>query len=68
MVSFEYRQYYLNKKEKTCKARVTKWRIIKNNSFKKVLKMYSMQVSGDFSKKCNYRSDLTNFSRCFIIV
>ena len=57
-VPFEYPQIYLNKKGKVCKARVNER---KYRSFKKVSKRFSMRGSGDFSKKCNYLFDLSNF-------
>ena len=63
-VPFEYLQYYLNKERKSLqsKARVNESIInqIYCSSFKKVSKKFSMQVSEDFSKKCNYLFDLTN--------
>jgi len=35
--------------------------LIEDHSFEKVSKRFSMRVSEDFSKKCNYLFDLTNF-------
>ena len=60
-VPFEHLQYYLNKKEKFAKQGCMNGELIKNSRFKKVLKRFSMRVLGDFSKKCNYLFDLTNF-------